>query len=81
VERVDDLVRLNSSKLDYQQASALRALCEQKIGEFLEGRGVSPWDYRLLETDPVPTSLRYEVLRRAKGTCQLCHTSELPTAR
>lgn len=78
VEREGDLVRLNTGKLDYVQAATLHALCEQKIGEFLKARGVSPWDYRLLEVDPVPTSLRYEVLKRAHGKCQLCHTSERP---
>jgi 5-methylcytosine-specific restriction endonuclease McrA len=78
VRRDADLVSLEVNKLTYQQAAALRALCERRIGEFLESRGVSPWDYRLLETDPVPTSTRYEVLKRAGGRCQLCHTDERP---
>jgi hypothetical protein len=78
VRRDGDLLALEVEKLTYQQVSALRALCEQRIGEFLESRGVSPWDCRLLEVDPVPTSTRYEVLKRAGGRCQLCHTNERP---
>jgi hypothetical protein len=78
VRRDGDLLSLEVPKLTYQQAAALRALCERRIGEFLESIGVSPWDYRLLETDPVPTSTRYEVLKQAGGRCQLCHTNDRP---
>lgn len=78
VRRDDDLVSLNVAKLNYQQAAQITASCEQRIGEFLERRGVSPWEYRMLEIDPVSTSSRYEVLRRAGGRCQLCHTAERP---
>jgi hypothetical protein len=78
VRRDGDLLSLEAPKLTFQQAAALRALCERRIGEFLDARGVSPWDYRMLEVDLVPTSARYEVLRRAGGRCQLCHTTERP---
>jgi hypothetical protein len=78
VRRDGDLLSLETPRLTFQQAAATRALCERRIGEFLESRGVSPWDYRLLEVDPVPTSARYEVLKRAGGRCQLCHTGERP---
>ena len=78
VRRDGDLLSREVPTLSYQQAAALRALCERRIGDFLESRGVSPWDYRLLEVDPVPTSTRYAVLKRAGGRCQLCHTNERP---
>ena len=78
VRRDGDLLSLEAPKLTYQQAAAIRALCEKRIGEFMESRGVSPWDYRLLEADPVPTSTRYEVLKRAGGRCQLCHHNDRP---
>ena len=78
VRRSGELLSLETPKLNYQEASTLRALCESKMREFLESRGVSPWDYRLLEVDPVTTSTRYEVLKRAGGRCQLCHTNKRP---
>jgi len=78
VRRDGELLSLETPKLTYRQAAALRALCERRIADFLDSRGVSPWDYRLLETDPVPTSIRYEVLKRAGGRCQLCHTNDRP---
>jgi len=75
VAKDGDLIRLNVGKLTFQQKARLRALCEQKIQEFLEKRGLATFDYRLLETDPVPDTIRFEVLKRAKGLCQLCGCS------
>jgi hypothetical protein len=66
-----DVVRLATGKLTYEQRARLRALCEMKIGNFLERRGLSTWDYRLLELDPVPESVRYQVLARDRR-CRLC---------
>jgi diadenosine tetraphosphate (Ap4A) HIT family hydrolase len=47
-------------------------LCERRLQEFVTKRGLSVWDYRLLESDPVPDSVRYEVLKAADGRCALC---------
>ena len=35
-------------------------------------RGMATWDYRLVDTDPVPTDVRYRVLAAANGRCALC---------
>jgi ATP adenylyltransferase len=70
-----ELVRLNVGKLTFKERTQLKAICDQKIQEFLERRGLATWDYRLLELDPVPDSIRYEVLRRASGKCELCGCS------
>jgi hypothetical protein len=48
------------------------ALCEQKLGAFLKQRGLGVWDYRLLETDPVLSDIRFRVLAAANGRCALC---------
>ena len=72
VERQGDLVSLTTGKLTLEQKARIRMLCEQRLQEFVTKRGLSVWDYRLLESDPVPDSVRYEVLKAAKGRCALC---------
>lgn len=67
----DGVVYLNVGKLTFEERSAIRTACEQAIGEFLASRGLSTWDYRLLELDPVSESIRYEVLKRDRR-CLLC---------
>jgi diadenosine tetraphosphate (Ap4A) HIT family hydrolase len=72
VARDGDLVSLTTKKLTLQQKAHVRMLCEQRLQEFVTKRGLSVWDYRLLESDPVPDSIRYEVLKAADGRCALC---------
>jgi hypothetical protein len=72
VEREGDLVSLVAKGLDFKERSELRALCEERLRKFLEERGMSVWDYRLLEAAPVKESLRYEVLQESGGRCALC---------
>lgn len=75
VEGHGDLVSLTTKKLDLQQRARIRMLCEQRLQDFVHKRGLGVWDYRLLESDPVPDSLRYEVLKAADGRCALCGIS------
>jgi len=72
------LVTLNVEALDYQQRAAVQLVCALKLGEFLRRRGLSTWDYRLIETEPVPGDVRYQVLAAARGRCALygVHSSE-----
>jgi diadenosine tetraphosphate (Ap4A) HIT family hydrolase len=55
-----------------EQKAHIRGLCEQKLQEFVQKRGLGIWDYRLLETDPIPDSIRYQVLKESGGRCALC---------
>ena len=71
VEEADGVVKLTVDGLTFEEKANLRAMCEQKIGEFLSSRGLSTWDYSLLSFDPVGESLRYEILTRDR-VCQLC---------
>jgi len=75
LDREGQLVSLSVQGLSFKQKAQLKALCDQKIQEFLEKRGLATWDYRLLETEPVPDTVRYDVLRRAGGKCELCGCS------
>jgi diadenosine tetraphosphate (Ap4A) HIT family hydrolase len=75
VERDGDLVSLTTKGLTLQQKAHVRMLCEQRLQEFVSRRGLGVWDHRLLESDPVPDSVRYEVLKAANGRCALCGTT------
>jgi len=76
VERDGDLVSLKTEGLTFKERSELRLLCEGRLSEFLEKRGLSVWDYRLIEASPVGDSLRYEVLKESGGRCSLCRVTE-----
>lgn len=67
----DGVVRLNVDRMTFEERAGLRAACDKAIGDFLGRRGLATWDNRLLDLDPVPESLRYEVLKR-DGRCLLC---------
>ena len=65
------LVELKVKKMTLEQKAEIKKLCESKIQEFVMNRGLSIWDYRLLDS-PVSDNLRYKVLKEAKGRCALC---------
>ena len=67
-----NLVSLNVKKLTFEQKSHLKMLCEKGLQEFIVKKGLGIWDYRLLDTDPIPDSLRYRVLAESGGRCALC---------
>ena len=66
------LVSLAIPPLTIEQRARIRIACEQRLQAFVQKRGLAIWDYRLLEDDPVPDSLRFLVLKAAGGRCQLC---------
>lgn len=62
-------------KLTKDQISSLIEICNSKITEYIDKRGERIWSHRHLSNDPVPGSVRYEVLKKAKGKCELCGIS------
>jgi diadenosine tetraphosphate (Ap4A) HIT family hydrolase/5-methylcytosine-specific restriction endonuclease McrA len=66
------LVSLAVPPLSLEQRARIRMACEQRLQSFVQRRGLAIWDYRLLEDDPVPDSLRYLALKASGGRCQLC---------
>ena len=66
---------LNTGALDFVQRAKVLVLCEQKLQEFVQQRGLAIWDYRLLD-EPVLDSLRYQVLKASGGKCALCGVSK-----
>lgn len=76
INREGNLVYLNVKKLSFEQKSQLKMLCEKSLREFIVKKGLGIWDYRLLDTDPIPDSLRYRVLKESDGRCALCGTTK-----
>ena len=72
VEKDRDLVSLTTKNLTLQQKAQLRMLCEQAMQDYVQRRGLSIWDYRLLDTEPVSDSVRYQILKESGGRCALC---------
>ena len=71
----DEVVSLAVPKLTLEQKAHIRMLCEQRLQSFVQKRGISIWDYRLLDEDPISDSLRFQVLKAAEARCQLCGIS------
>jgi len=67
-----DLVSLAANTLTFVQRAKIKMLCEQRLQEYVQKRGLSLWDYRLSEDDPVPDSLRYQALKASGDRCALC---------
>jgi diadenosine tetraphosphate (Ap4A) HIT family hydrolase len=76
INKDGELVSLNVKKLTLEQKAVIKKICEEKIQEYIASRGLSIWDYRLLDDNPVPDSLRFRVLKEAKGRCSLCGSTK-----
>jgi len=73
IETDGDLIKLNLKKrLTFEQKAKIRKVCEAKLQEYIEKRGLSIWDYRLFDKDPIPDSLYYRVMKDGKQRCALC---------
>jgi ATP adenylyltransferase len=72
IEHQDDLVSLNTGPLSFEQKAEIIMICNQRMLEYMKKRGIAIWDYRLLDTEPVSDSLRYQVLKDSGGHCCLC---------
>lgn len=58
------------------EKSELISLLQEKLIEFNKKRNDSQWNHRKRNRRPVPGSVRYEVLRRARDRCELCGISK-----
>jgi diadenosine tetraphosphate (Ap4A) HIT family hydrolase len=61
--------------LSPQEINDLIELCDKRLNDFIEKRGKQVFEHRKKNRRPVPGSVRYEVLKRAKGRCELCGIS------
>jgi len=71
-------VRLSSpyEKLSEPEVQTLVGLCDQKLAEYKAKRGQAIWQHRMIGPGEIPGSIRYEVLKRAGGSCELCGISK-----
>jgi diadenosine tetraphosphate (Ap4A) HIT family hydrolase/5-methylcytosine-specific restriction endonuclease McrA len=76
VERDGNTYRLAGPYADLSETERkeLAALCEAKLEEYLMRRGDAPWSHRKISGGYIPGSLRYDILKRAKGRCECCGT-------
>lgn len=72
VTREGDLVRLNVPRLDVRQRAEIRRICEEKICQYVERKGLGVWDYRMLDFSAISDGLRYQILKDGGGRCALC---------
>ena len=64
-----------AKSLSKDQVAELLGLCEAKIAEYEAKRQGAQWEHRKRGRRPVSGTIRYEVLKRAKGRCELCGIS------
>lgn len=62
--------------LSDEEKQELINLCDTLINEYLEKHKQALYDHRRIGSDYVPGSLRYQVLSRAQGRCELCGISK-----
>lgn len=75
-QRDADSFRLTGFEtLSSNEISALIALCESKIEEYVSKRGAVIWAHRRKSSGYIPGTARYEILKRAKFRCELCGVS------
>jgi len=54
---------------------ALIALCDHRLADYVAHRQDAIWRHRAQNFDPIPGTLRYQVIVRAKGRCEACGVS------
>ena len=63
-------------KLNPEEIQELIALCDLKISAYISKKGTQIWEHRRKNRKAVPGSIRYQVLKRADGRCELCGISK-----
>jgi len=75
-EKTDEVYSLiDGDRLSHNEVNELISLCEQKIQEYEKKRDGSHWEHRKRGRRVISGTVRYEVLKRANGRCELCGIS------
>jgi diadenosine tetraphosphate (Ap4A) HIT family hydrolase len=67
---------IDFDNLSSEEVQELIALCDLKISDYISKRGSKIWEHRRRNRKAVPGSIRYQVLKRADGRCELCGISK-----
>jgi ATP adenylyltransferase len=59
---------------EWERASLIAA-CDAKLADYVAQRQDAIWRHRTQNFEPVPGTLRYEVIKRARGRCEACGVS------
>ena len=54
------------------QVEHLVALCQKKLDEYIDARGLAVWQHRRQSAGYISGTLRYEVLKKSAFHCELC---------
>jgi hypothetical protein len=71
ISETDGIVRLEVDKLSLEDRASIRLECDSRIQKYIVQHGIRIWDHRMIDDEPVPDSLRYQVLNRDRR-CLLC---------
>jgi hypothetical protein len=82
VEFVDGVYKLSNEigRLDEWERATLRAICEARVADFVAERQHRIWAHRAGNSDPLPGSLRWQIISRAFGRCEACGVSSAERA-
>ena len=58
--------------LSQEQIGHLVALCQKKLDEYIDARGLAVWQHRRQSSGYISGTLRYEVLKKSAFHCELC---------
>lgn len=77
VTETKDGYSLNVTDLTDLQKKDLVKICDEKINKYIHTKGGEKriWEYRMRSSRYVPGTIRFEVLKRAMGKCELCGIS------
>jgi ATP adenylyltransferase len=76
VSRTGDTYALAGiEEMSPSEIDELVGLCEQQIAAYEERRGAAMWEHRRRGQRALSGTVRYEVLKRARGRCELCGVS------
>lgn len=78
VEKIDNTYSLvpDVSELSKEEKAEIIRLCDEAVDKYLTKRGKAAYDHRRQALGYVSGSLRYEVLKRSGGRCDLCGISK-----
>ena len=68
----DNYSLIGYAELTDSQIEELIATCDRKVTEYIETRGAAIWNHRRKSSGYISGTIRYEILKRAKGRCELC---------
>lgn len=77
IEHEQGIYRLfrEAQQLSEWERASLIALCDAKIADYVAHRQDAVWRHRAQNFEPVRGTLRYEVIKRARGRCEACGVS------